>query len=142
MITYTKLQNEGSSSLFIQFLECNRIIKFTNNRVFNVQVKFRFIYKMSLTCRTKCNEITLVSCVLIWFVVFNHIIAVFEYCTAFITFISSHSKYLLFFSLFFMNLVNNQLSQNRQKVFYDLEFTYNKIFWKGNLVFFSLHVHT
>lgn len=131
MITYTKLQNEGSSSLFIQFLECNRIIKFTNNRVFNVQVKFRFIYKMSLTCRTKCNEITLVSCVLIWFVVFNHIIAVFEYCTAFITFISSHSKYLLFFHFFSWTWLIISCHKIGKKFFYDLEFTYNKIFWKG-----------
>ena len=99
MITYTKLIHQGSRSLFFHFLECDRIIKFTNHRVFNVKVKFRFFCILSMTRKAKCNEITSVSCVLIRFVVFNNITAIFEYCTTFITFISSHSKYLLF-SLF------------------------------------------
>ena len=47
---------------------------------------------MSLTCRAKCNPITLVFCILNRFVVFNNITAVFKYCAAFITFISSDSE--------------------------------------------------
>ena len=117
MITYTKLIHQGSRSLFFHFLECDRIIKFTNHRVFNVKVKFRFICILSMTRKAKCNEITSVSCVLIRFVVFNNITAVFEYCTTFITFITSHSKYLLF-SLFFKNCFSERLYSTQHHLFY------------------------
>ena len=119
MITYTKLIYQGSRSLFFHFLECDRIMKFTNHRVFNVKVKFRFFCILSMTRKAKCNEITSVSCVLIRFVVFNNITAVFEYCTTFITFISSHSKYLLF-SLFFKKLFFQSVCIVRNTIYFIL----------------------